>query len=135
MIPNSKLKPNWMIKSNHFYWIRAIDDFVLNTAINENILAKETLTQQDSSDIKNNNYILGYLPVTTQWNYAVGANWTHFNDNSFQNFIFSRNHLSNKSVKYKDNINLEENLLQDYLSEEIENKFRFENTIRKRVGK
>ena len=74
---------------------------------------------------------MGYLPVTTQWNYAVGANWTHFNDNSFQNFIFSRNHLNNKSVKYKDNINLEENLLQDYLSEEIENKFRFENTIRK----
>ena len=114
-----------------FIGLGAIDDFVLNTAINENILAKETLTQQDSSDIKNNNYILGYLPVTTQWNYAVGANWTHFNDNSFQNFIFSRNHLNNKSVKYKDNINLEENLLQDYLSEEIENKFRFENTIRK----
>ena len=114
-----------------FIGLGAIDDFVLNTAINENILAKETLTQQDSSDIKNNNYILGYLPVTTQWNYAVGANWTHFNDNSFQNFTFSRNHLNNKSVKYKDNINLEENLLQDYLSEEIENKFRFENTIRK----
>lgn len=114
-----------------FIGLGAIDDFVLNTAINENILAKETLTQQDSSDIKNNNYILGYLPVTTQWNYAVGVNWTHFNDNSFQNFIFSRNHLSNKSVKYKDNIDLEQNLLQDYLSEEIENKFRFENTIRK----
>ena len=114
-----------------FIGLGAIDDFVLNTAINENILAKEALTQQDSSDIKNNNYILGYLPVTTQWNYAVGANWTHFNDNSFQNFIFSRNHLSNKSVKYKDNIDLEQNLLQDYLSEEIENKFRFENTIRK----
>ena len=118
-----------------FIGLGAIDDFVLNTAINENILAKETLTQQDSSDIKNNNYILGYLPVTTQWNYAVGANWTHFNDNSFQNFTFSRNHLNNKSVKYKDNINLEENLLQDYLSEEIENKFRFENTIRKKGWK
>ena len=114
-----------------FIGLGAIDDFVLNTGINENILAKETLTQQDSSDIKNNNYILGYLPVTTQWNYAVGANWTHFNDNSFQNFIFSRNHLSNKSFKYKDNIESDENLLQDYLSEEIENKFRFENTIRK----
>ncbi len=114
-----------------FIGLGAIDDFVLNTGINENILAKEILTQQDSSDIKNNNYILGYLPVSTQWNYAVGANWTHFNDNSFQNFIFSRNHLSNKSFKYKDNIESDENLLQDYLSEEIENKFRFENTIRK----
>ena len=87
-----------------FIGLGAIDDFVLNTGINENILAKEILTQQDSSDIKNNNYILGYLPVTTQWNYAVGANWTHFNDNSFQNFIFSRNHLSITSFKYKDNI-------------------------------
>ena len=114
-----------------FIGLGAIDDFVLNTGINENILAKEILTQQDSSDIKNNNYILGYLPVTTQWNYAVGANWTHFHDNSFQNFIFSRNHLSNTSFKYKDNIESDENLLQDYLSEEIENKFRFENTIRK----
>ena len=114
-----------------FIGLGAIDDFVLNTGINENILAKEILTQQDSSDIKNNNYILGYLPVTTQWNYAVGANWTHFNDNSFQNFIFSRNHLSNTSFKYKDNIESDANLLQDYLSEEIENKFRFENTIRK----
>ena len=40
------------------------------------------------------------------------------------------------SVEYKDNINLEENLLQDYLSEEIENKFRFEKILlEKMVGK
>jgi hypothetical protein len=113
-----------------FVGLGAIDDFVLNTDINKNILAKETLTLQDSLDIKNNNYILGYLPVTTQWNYAVGANWTHFKDNSFQNFIFSRNHLNNRSVKYRNNIEEIENLIQDYESEEIENKFRFENTIR-----
>ena len=113
-----------------FVGLGAIDDFVLNTGINKNILAKETLTLQDSLDIKNNNYILGYFPVTTQWNYAVGANWTHFKDNSFQNFIFSRNHLNNRSVKYRNNIEEIENLIQDYESEEIENKFRFENTIR-----
>ena len=57
---------------------------------------------------------------------------THFKENSFQNFVFSRNHLNNESVKYKNNDEtLEENLIQNYLSQEIENKFRFENTFRK----
>ena len=100
----------------------AIDDFVLNTGINDN--------ETDPEVIERNNYILGYIPVTTQWNYAVGMNWTHFKEKSFQNFILSRNHLNNRSVKYKDNIEINENLLQDYLSEEIETKFRFENTMR-----
>jgi hypothetical protein len=100
----------------------AIDDFVLNTGINDN--------ETDPEVIERNNYILGYIPVTTQWNYAVGINWTHFKEKSFQNFILSRNHLNNRSVKYKDNIEINENLLQDYLSEEIETKFRFENTVR-----
>ena len=114
-----------------FIGLGAIDDFVLNKGINDNILSKDSLTAQDYDDIENNNYILGYIPVTTQWNYAVGANWTHFKDNSFQNYVFSRNHLNNRSVKYKDNNEVPENLLQNYVSEEIENKFRFENTIRK----
>ena len=114
-----------------FIGLGAIDDFVLNKGINDNILSKDSLTAQDYDDIENNNYILGYIPVTTQWNYAIGANWTHFKDNSFQNYVFSRNHLNNRSVKYKDNNEVPENLLQNYVSEEIENKFRFENTIRK----
>ena len=114
-----------------FIGLGAIDDFVLNKGINDNILSKDSLTAQDYNDIESNNYILGYIPVTTQWNYAIGANWTHFKDNSFQNYVFSRNHLNNRSVKYKDNNEVPENLLQNYVSEEIENKFRFENTIRK----
>jgi len=114
-----------------FIGLGAIDDFVLNKGINDNILSKDSLTVQDYDDIENNNYILGYIPVTTQWNYAIGANWTHFKDNSFQNYVFSRNHLNNRSVKYKDNNEVPDNLLQNYVSEEIENKFRFENTIRK----
>ena len=101
----------------------AIDDFVLNTGINDN--------ETDPEVIERNNYILGYIPVTTQWNYAFGMKWTHFKEKSFQNFILSRNHLNNRSVKYKDNVEINENLLQDYLSEEIETKFRFENTMRK----
>lgn len=100
----------------------AIDDFVLNTGINDN--------ETDPDARERNNYILGYIPVTTQRNYAVGMNWTHFKEKSFQNFILSRNHLNNRSVKYKDNVETNENLLQNYLSEEIETKFRFENTIR-----
>ena len=52
----------------------AIDDFVLNTGINDNILAKENLTLDDSLSLERNNYILGYLPVSTQWNYATGVN-------------------------------------------------------------
>ena len=100
----------------------AIDDFELNTTINDD--------ETDIEQKERNNYILGYLPVTTQWNYAVGANWTHFKENSFQNFVFSRNHLNNRSLKYRNN-NEDEGRLQDYLSQEIENKFRFENTFRK----
>ena len=100
----------------------AIDDFVLNTGINDN--------ETDPEVIERNNYILGYIPVTTQWNYAFGMKWTHFKEKSFQNFILSRNHLNNRSVKYKDNVEINENLLQDYLSEEVETKFRFENTMR-----
>ena len=101
----------------------AIDDFELNKTLNDN--------ETDPEEIERNEYILGYLPVTTQWNYAVGANWTHFSENSFQNIIFSRNHLNNRSVKYSNNVEIAENLIQDYLSQEIENKFRFENTYRK----
>ena len=109
----------------------AIDDFELNTGINEKYDGQIPLSSEDSSEIERNNYILGYLPVTTQWNYAIGANWTHFKENSFQNFVFSRNHLNNRSVKYQNNIENKTNLIQDYLSQEIENKFRFENTYRK----
>ena len=109
----------------------AIDDFELNTGINEKYDSQTSLSSEDSSEIERNDYILGYLPVTTQWNYAVGANWTHFKENSFQNFIFSRNQLNNRSVKYQNNIENDNNLIQDYLSKEIENKFRFENTYRK----
>ena len=101
----------------------AIDDFELNLELNDNI------TDQDTYE--RNEYILGYLPVTTQWNYTVGAKWTHFKENSFQDLVISRNQLNNSSVKYTGNIVTPENLLQDYNSQEIENKIRWENTFRK----
>ncbi len=74
-------------------------------------------------------YILNYLPESDQWNYMIGANYTHFKGKSFQNYIVSRNMLNNESFKYKNN-NEDLNKTQDYKSQEIENKFRFENTAR-----
>ena len=106
-----------------FIGLAAIDDFELNESVNDGI------TNED--DINRNNYILSNIPVNSQWNYTVGANYKHYSQYSNQMIVISRNHLSNKSIKYKDNIEEEENLLLDYKSEEIENKFRYENTYRK----
>lgn len=103
--------------------IGAIDDFSLNNSVNDGVTNEE--------DIIRNNYILGYLPVNTQWNYTLGANWTHFSENSYQTIVLSRNMLNNDAIKYKDNIENPSNLILDYNSREIENKFRFENNYRK----
>jgi hypothetical protein len=100
----------------------AIDNFELNTEVNEG--------ETDQEAIDRNNYILGNLPVSEQWNYAIGANWKHYSKNSYQNVVLSRNHLNNSSIKYKDNIENPEELLLDYNSEEIENKLRIESTKR-----
>lgn len=101
----------------------AIDNFELNSGVNEGETDKET--------IERNNYILGNLPVNDQWNYTIGANWKHYSENSYQNVVISRNHLNNRAIKYKDNIEDPENLLLDYSSQEIENKLRVESTKRK----
>ena len=101
----------------------AIDDFELNEDVNDGVTDKETLDRND--------YILGNLPVNDQWNYAIGANWKHFSQNSFQNLVISRNHLNNSAYKFLDNIEIPENLVYDYESEEIENKLRLESTKKK----
>jgi len=78
-------------------------------------------------------YILNYLPETDQWNYMIGAAYTHFRGKSFQTYVLSRNMLNNESYKYLNNdASSEDNKIQDYVSQEIENKFRFENTFRDR---
>lgn len=100
----------------------AVDDFNLNESVNDNL--------NDATIIKRNNYILGNLPKNSQWNYTMGLKWVHYAANSFQTYVVSRNHLKNSWLKYKDNIELEPNLLLDYNSQEIENKFRFESTHR-----
>jgi hypothetical protein len=72
-------------------------------------------------------YILGYIPVNEQWNYAIGAVFRHYGDRSYQTFVLSRNMLDNIAYKYPENDESRPRIL-DYKSQEIENKFRFENT-------
>ncbi|REJ80954.1 MAG: TonB-dependent receptor [Bacteroidetes bacterium] len=102
--------------------IGAIDDFRLNTSVNEDISNEEL--------IERNRYILGYLPVNTQWNYAGGVKWTRFIMNGYQNIIVSRNQLENRAEKYSGNVEEQDRLLLDYRSVETETKVRIENIIR-----
>lgn len=107
--------------------LAAIDDFELNESVNDG--------ETDPEVVERNIYTLNNLPINTQWNYTLGANWTHFSKKSFQNFIVSRNELNNKSVKYQQNIESPENLNLQYESRETENKFRFEHTYRNKGWK
>ncbi len=96
----------------------AIDQFRLN------LNANETEEQR---------YILDYLPVNEQWNYAIGAVYKQFRDNSYDTWVLSRNYLNNTAYKHRNN-DEEDILTLDYESAEIENKFRFENTSRRFQG-
>ena len=98
-----------------FIGLGAYDDFALN---------------MDANDTEFQRYILNNLPVNKQWNYTFGMNYKHFSEKSFQTIAVSRNMLNNSSVKYEDNIENEDTKLLDYLSQEIENKIRIENTTR-----
>lgn len=99
-----------------FIGLGAIDQFVLN------LEANETEEQQ---------FILDQLPEAPQWNYVNGLVWKHFGQKGFWTFVLSRNMLNNESFKYQDNDSSNpDNLILDYTSQEIENKFRAERTIR-----
>ena len=77
-----------------------------------------------------NQYILQNVPVNSQDNYTVGANYKNFRDNGYSTFILSRNYLNNAAKKFQDNDESKIKILE-YTSKEIENKFRFENYSRK----
>ncbi|MCB0739086.1 MAG: TonB-dependent receptor, partial [Bacteroidetes bacterium] len=97
--------------------IGAIDDFALN------LDANETPSQR---------YILNYLPVNEQYNYTRGLKYTRFHENSYTNLIFSRNKLNNRSFKYENNDDSnEDNKILDYISQEVENRIRIENVMQK----
>ena len=92
---------------------------------NLNLEANETEEQQ---------FILGYLPESFQWSYAIGAVWKHYRDQGYDTWVLSRNYLHNQALKYQDNIMQEEYKLLDYNSDEIENKIRYEHTSRYKKG-
>ncbi len=86
-------------------------------------------------DIKNpddqQKYILSQLPENNQWSYTVGAVYKHFRQNSYQTLVVSRSHLNNTITKYlENNQSSESDKILDYVSEEQENKIRFENNMR-----
>ena len=103
-----------------FIGLGAIDDFRLNTSVNDNIT--------DTIQREYNDFILGNLPLQKQWNYTLGINYSHTSKNSVQTIVLSRNMLNNTSSRYKDFIETEANKLQDYSSFEAENKLRMEHT-------
>jgi hypothetical protein len=105
-----------------FVGLGAYDQFELNESA-----AQDAETEEERQELE---YILNNLPVNNQWNYTVGANYKHFSNKGFQNVILSRSHLNNSAEKYEQNIETPENLILNYESEEIENKFRVEHTQR-----
>jgi len=88
----------------------------------------------EANETEEQRFVLGYLPENFQWSYAIGAVWKHFRDQGYDTWVVSRNYLHNESLKYQDNIKQPVNLLQDYKSDEIENKFRYEHTSRYKGG-
>ena len=74
-------------------------------------------------------YILGNLPVQTQWNYTIGANYKYFGNRGFWQVVASRNMINFDLKKNQDNDEAQ-TLLIDYNSQEIENKLRIERTAR-----
>ena len=99
----------------YFIGLGAIDEFKFN------LDAEPTLANQT---------ILDRLPIAPQWNYTVGAGYRHLVDNGNWLFTISRNMLDNKATKYFRNIETPENLLSDYQSQEMENKFRIDREFR-----
>ncbi len=110
-----------------FFGLGAIDDFVLNKSVNDGVT--------DTTILQRNDYFLNNIPVNNQWNYTIGAQYKMFSKHGFSTFVVSRNHLNNKSNKYRNNTDNPDDLILDYNSAEIENKLRIEKTIFKETGK
>jgi hypothetical protein len=110
-----------------FIGLGALDDFVLNTKVNDKV--NDTLTREF------NDYILNNIPTQDQWNYTLGVNWLHYSKNSYQNVVVSRNMLKNIAKRYAGNIETDENKLLDYSSFEAENKLRVEHTVNRKGWK
>ena len=95
-----------------FIGIGAIDNLVLNTALQE-------------SGTEAQKYLLSYLPIYKQWNYTTGLIYKHFGSNFIDQWVLSRNMLRNQNYKFLNN-DAANPKTSDYLSDEAENKLRFE---------
>lgn len=110
-----QLKYKYNIDSRNeltFLAIGAIDNMTLNTEL------QKTGTEEQR-------YLLGYLPIYKQWNYTVGTMFKHFGNNYYDTWALSRNMLRNTNYKYLDNDESKAKT-SDYVSDETENKLRFE---------
>ncbi len=97
----------------------AIDQFALNTSLADD---------PEADDFLENTFLLDALLVNTQWNYTNGVRLDHFGEKGLWTFVASRNMLNNRAFKHEDN-NEELPLTFDYVSQEIENKFRAEHKL------
>jgi len=112
-----------------FIGLGAIDNFSLNLNRGFSRLSDiENPTEEDIEDIESEQYLLENLPVNEQWNYTNGLVYKRYAENGYWTFVLSRNMLNNKATKYEDNIENDDNLILNYKSQEIENKFRIEHT-------
>ncbi|SRR3989339_118223 len=100
------------------------------TVISVGALDNSKLDLDIKNPDENQRYILNFLPEYYQWSYTIGAVYKHFFKKGYHTFVASRNMLNNSSLKYKNNIEEDSLKTLDYSSDEIENKFRYENTIR-----
>ncbi|MCF8257625.1 MAG: TonB-dependent receptor [Flavobacteriales bacterium] len=114
-----QLKYRWKINDRNeltVVGLAAIDQFTLNL--------------DDDLDVEQKR-LVELLPVNSQWNYTIGVNWKNFRESGFSEIVASRNMLNNQAIKYLGNIEVPENLIIDYRSQEMENKLRAENNWRK----
>ncbi|MFH0758743.1 MAG: TonB-dependent receptor [Bacteroidota bacterium] len=82
----------------------------------------------DANETEEQRFILGYLPESFQWSYAIGAVYKHYGEKGYDTWVLSRNYLHNENLKYQNNIKEDPFKTLDYNSDEIENKFRYEHT-------
>ena len=85
----------------------------------------------DQNETEFQQYILGNIPVNSQWNYTGGVIYKHFQPKGYYTIAISRNELNNQAIKYRENDDTDPaNLILDYNSSEQENKLRVEHTGR-----
>ena len=99
----------------YFIGLGAIDQFKFNDK------PKETLSNLTTLD---------RIPKAPQWNYTLGTGYRHLVENGTWLFTLSRNMLNNEALKYFRNIEIPENKLIDYTSQETENRFKIDRNFK-----